>query len=79
MPTPGMHQSKEAQTNHRNSSTNYTSVEKPPIQSSSQREQQLSTATAALRILQWNVYVDCGPSPHQRFQCRSAVPSNLHL
>lgn len=55
MPTPGMHQSKEAQTNHRNSSTNYTSVEKPPIQSSSQREQQLSTATAALRILQWNV------------------------
>lgn len=60
MPTPGIHQSNPVQTNHRNSSTNRTSAQNPPIKSPSRVKPKLATATAASQSSN-GVYVDCGP------------------
>ena len=61
MPTPGIHQSNEVQTNHRNSSTNYTSGQNPPIKSSSYVKEELGNSS--LEKSSNGMYVGSGPSP----------------
>lgn len=60
MPTPGIHQSNEVQTNHRNSSTNYTSGQNPPIKSSSYVKEELGNSS--LEKSSNGMYVGSGPS-----------------